>query len=319
MKKTIVCGAGGFIGTHLVENLKHRGYYVVGVDLKYPKWSKTFADEFYISDLTVPQNVYEIFSSDINQVWQLAADMGGAEYIFTGKHDAQIMTNSVAININVLKAMVKYGIHNVFYTSSACAYPAEIQEKHCDGGLAESDCYPANPDSEYGWEKLFSERLYMSYAKNYGIQARIARLHNIFGPYSEYQGGKEKSPAAICRKIATTTNDEIEIFGDGLQLRSYLYIDECITGMYLLNNSNINFPINLGSDRMISINNLVEIVSKIAKKNITTCSIDGPLGVAKRYSNNKLIQEVLSWSPQDNLEFGLTKTYNWIKNQIGRK
>jgi GDP-D-mannose 3',5'-epimerase len=317
--KVIVCGAGGFIGTHLVDNLKTKGYYVVGIDLKYPQWTKTSADEFHICDLTVPQNVYEIFSSDVSQVWQLAADMGGAEYIFTGENDANIMTNSVTINVNVLKAMVKYGIKKVFYTSSACIYPGDIQEQDCDGALAESSCYPANPDSEYGWEKLFSERLYMSYARNYNIEVRIARLHNVFGSLSEYENGKEKSPAAICRKVANAVDNTIEIFGTGEQGRSYLHIDECLEGMHRINNSDIDFPINLGSNRMITINELVGIVSAIANKNIKTVNTPGPIGVAKRYSDNTLIYQLLDWAPTDTLEHGLTQTYNWILQQIKEK
>jgi nucleoside-diphosphate-sugar epimerase len=317
MKKIVVCGAGGFIGCHLVKSLKKQGHYVIGADLKYPLFESTLADKFILCDLSVAQNVYDLFDSSIDEVWQLAADMGGAEYIFTGNHDADIMTNSASININVLKAMIKHNIKKVIYTSSACIYPENLQTKESNGRLRESDAYPANPDSEYGWEKLFSERLYMSYAKNYNLDVRIIRLHNVFGPLGTYTGGREKSPAAICRKILQTPNSTIEIFGDGSQCRSYLYIDDCILGMLLINESQIDYPINLGSDRMVTINELIQIVANIASKKIHVVPTSGPVGVAKRYSDNILLKQKVNWSPaKENLEYGLKKTYDWLCNEL---
>lgn len=319
MKKILVCGAGGFIGTHLVADLKKKGFYVIGADLKYPTYSNTDADEFYIMDLRIQSNIEKLLTNDIYEIYQLAADMGGAGYIFTGNNDADIMHNSAVINLNIAHEMIKKGIDRIFYSSSACMYPAYNQEDPNNPLLSEESAYPAAPDSEYGWEKLFSERLYMSYARNYNIEVRIARLHNVFGSLSEYENGKEKSPAAICRKVANAVDNTIEIFGTGEQGRSYLHIDECLEGMHRINNSDIDFPINLGSNRMITINELVGIVSAIANKNIKTVNTPGPIGVAKRYSDNTLIYQLLDWAPTDTLEHGLTQTYNWILQQIKEK
>jgi nucleoside-diphosphate-sugar epimerase len=317
MKKVIVCGAGGFIGSHLVTSLKAQGYYVVGADLKYPEYNTTDADEFYISDLRDPLNVEKLLTPDTYEVYQLAADMGGAGYIFTGDNDADIMHNSAMINLNICNEMVKKQITRVFYTSSACMYPAHNQLDPNNPLLSEDSAYPANPDSEYGWEKLFSERLYMSYARNYGLRARIARLHNVFGPYGSWNNGKEKAPAALCRKVAENEdNGIVEIWGPGIQTRSFLYIDECIEGIHKIVASECDSPLNLGSERMITINDLLFLIAKIAGKTLSIKNIPGPVGVMGRNSDNTLIKELIGWAPQDNLEQGLSNTYNWINSQI---
>lgn len=317
MKKILVCGAGGFIGTHLVNSLKQRGFYVIGADLKYPEYSPTTADEFYQIDLRDPLKVAELITEDIYEIYQLAADMGGAGYIFTGENDADIMHNSATINLNIAHAMVKKGVKRVFYSSSACMYPSYNQENPNDPLLSEESAYPANPDSEYGWEKLFSERLYLAFAKNYGIRARIARFHNIFGPLGSWNNGKEKAPAALCRKIALS-NGSVDVWGPGIQTRSFLFIDECVEGIHKIMASNCEVPLNLGSERMISINNLVVLIASIAKKNISINNISGPIGVMGRNSHNKLITEKVGWSPAENLEYGLEKTYYWICDQIAK-
>ena len=317
MKKVIVCGAGGFIGSHLVTDLKSRGYYVIGVDLKYPEFSQTDADEFVIADLRVHSNVDHIIKSDVDEIYQLAADMGGAGYIFTGEHDADIMHNSCQINLNVLDVMKKKGIKKVFYSSSACMYPSHNQEDPNNPLMSEDSAYPANPDSEYGWEKLFSERLYLTYARNYKIDIRIARFHNIFGPNGSWNNGKEKAPAALCRKIAMCEDKGVvEIWGPGNQTRSFLYIDECIEGIHRIMESNCAVPVNLGSTRMISINQLVFLIAKLVGKNVSIQNVDGPRGVLGRNSDNRLIKELINWVPDENLEDGLIKTYNWIKQQL---
>jgi len=317
MKKVIVCGAGGFIGNHLVNSLKNKGYYVIGADLKYPEYNSTNADKFFKMDLRSQENVSNLITSDVHEVYQLAADMGGAGYIFTGDNDANIMHNSATINLNVLDEMHKKGVNRVFYSSSACIYPEHNQTDPNNPLCSEESAYPANPDSEYGWEKLFSERLYMSFAKNYNFHVRIARFHNIYGPYGAYNNGKEKAPAALCRKVATANvNDEIEVWGPGTQTRSFLYIDECIQGIHRIMECDYNKPINLGSEYMISINNLVKLIGKIANKNINIKNIKGPMGVMGRNSDNKLIQEKLNWKPNEDLEYGLTQTYNWIISKL---
>ena len=317
MKKILVCGGGGFIGTHLVEKLKEQGHYVIAADLHHPLYSETAADEFYVMDLREQENVRKLITSDIDEIYQLAADMGGAGYIFTGEHDADIMHNSCQINLNVLDAMVKAGVKRVFYSSSACMYPSHNQEDPDNPLLAEDSAYPANPDSEYGWEKLFSERLYMTYAKNYGITARIARFHNIFGPRGSWNNGKEKAPAALCRKVAMCEEKGvIDVWGPGNQTRSFLFIDECIEGMQRIMSSDYDKPLNLGSTRMISINQLVFLIGKVVGKNISIRNVDGPRGVMGRNSDNKLIKETINWSPDENLEAGIVKTYAWIEEQI---
>jgi len=315
MKKVLVCGAGGFIGGHLVTSLKKQGYYVIGADIKQHEYKKTDADEFYQYDLREQDLVRKLVTSDIDTIYQLAADMGGAGYVFTGDNDANIMHNSALINLNIAEAMVKTGVKNIFYSSSACMYPSHNQEDPTNPLLSEESAYPANPDSEYGWEKLFSERVFMAFAKNYGIRARIARFHNIFGPYGSWKDGKEKAPAALCRKVAMS-DGTVEVWGPGVQTRSFLYIDECIEGIHRIMASDCDFPLNLGSERMISINDLALLVAKIAEKDITINNVPGPMGVMGRNSHNKLIKETIGWAPADNLEYGLTQTYAWISEQL---
>jgi nucleoside-diphosphate-sugar epimerase len=297
--------------------LKKKGYYVIGADLKRPEYNITTADEFYVYDLRDPKLVAKLVTAEIDTIYQLAADMGGAGYIFTGDNDADIMHNSATINLNICNEMVKKNVKNVFYTSSACMYPSHNQEDPANPLLSEDSAYPANPDSEYGWEKLFSERLYLSYARNYKLRVRIARLHNVFGPYGSWNNGKEKAPAALCRKVAMCEDKgTIEIWGTGNQTRSFLYIDECLEGIHRIMESDCDFPLNLGSERMISINQLVFLIGKLVNKSVSIKNIDGPIGVMGRNSDNNLIRETLGWSPQDTLEYGLTETYKWIKTQI---
>lgn len=318
MKKILVCGAGGFIGTHLVESLTKQGHYVVGADLKYPLYSETTANEFYIRDLRDAGNVNFLFQlHKYDEVYQLAADMGGAGYIFIGDNDADIMHNSASINLNVLDAMKTCGSNKVFYSSSACMYPSHNQEDPLNPLCSEESAYPANPDSEYGWEKLFSERLYMSYGRCYNIDVRIARFHNVFGPRGSWNNGKEKAPAALCRKVALAdTTGEVEVWGPGNQTRSFLFIDECVDGMQRIMASDCRVPVNLGSERMIAINDLVLLIANLAGKSVTLKNIPGPMGVMGRNSDNKLIKELIGWAPADNLEEGLVKTYKWISEQI---
>jgi GDP-D-mannose 3', 5'-epimerase len=317
-KVALVCGAGGFIGSHLVKKLKKEGFWVRGVDLKYPEFSKTEADDFIIGDLRDPNLCISILDQQFDEVFQLAADMGGAGYIFTGEHDADVMHNSATINLNMLHFGEKAKIKKIFYSSSACIYPEYNQMEPDNPKCFEESAYPAAPDSEYGWEKLFSERLYLSYYRNYGIQVRIARFHNIFGPEGTWDGGKEKAPAALCRKIASTKEGkEIEIWGDGKQTRSFLYIDECLDGVRRLMDSETFYgPVNIGSEGMVTINHLAEIIMEIANKKITIKHIDGPLGVRGRNSDNKLIKDKLNWAPSLPLKEGLTKTYVWIAEQV---
>lgn len=320
MKKILVCGAGGFIGTHLVNDFKQQGHYVIAADLKYPEYSKPTADEFHVVDLREQDVVHKLFSRhEIDEIYQLAADMGGAGYIFTGDHDADVMHNSAQINLNILDAMRTHEVERVFYSSSACIYPSHNQTDPDNPLCSEDSAYPADPDSEYGWEKLFSERMYMAFARNYGIHARIARFHNIFGPLGAWNNGKEKSPAALCRKVAETNDGVIEVWGPGTQTRSFLYIEECIKGIHRIMNSEYDKPVNLGSERMISINNLALLIGDIANKKVTINNIPGPVGVMGRSSHNDLIMEQLDWRPDENLEYGLKNTYEWIYNQIHKK
>ena len=314
MKTALVCGAGGFIGTYLVESLKKKGYYVIGADIKFPLYSETACDKFYKLDLRNRENVKTIFMNRIDEVYQLAADMGGAAYVFSGNNDADIMHNSVLINLNILDLMRTNGVKKVFYSSSACMYPEHNQTDPNNPLCTEASAYPANPDSEYGWEKLFSERLYLSFAKNYGLDVRIARFHNVFGPRGSWNNGKEKAPAALCRKVLES-NGEIEVWGPGTQTRSFLFVDECVEGIHRIMDSDYNKPLNLGSTRMISINDLVLLIAKLAGKTVTVKNIPGPVGVLGRNSDNTLIQEKLNWAPKDDLENGLLKTYTWIKEQ----
>ena len=351
MKTALVLGAGGFIGSHLVKRLKEEGFWVRGVDLKYPEyWEKTnydgiegvisLADDFIIGDLRDPRVVKNVFLLESNdgehplkyaynsprpfvqhmqfdEVYQLAADMGGAGYIFTGENDANVMHNSALINLNVAKEAVEQKAKRVFYSSSACMYPEHNQLDPENPNCEESSAYPANPDSEYGWEKLFSERLYLAFKRNYGLDVHIARFHNIFGPEGTWKGGKEKAPAAMCRKVAETPDGgEIEVWGDGKQTRSFLYIDECIEGVLRLIRSDFEGPVNIGSEEMIAINDLAKMAIDVAGKNITIKNVPGPTGVRGRNSDNKLIQEKLDWVPNYPLIVGIEKTYQWINKQV---
>lgn len=317
MKKALVCGAGGFIGSHLVKRLKGEGFHVRGVDLKRPEFSPTAADEFIVGDLRDPVVVRDVLDKPFDEVYQLAADMGGAGFIFTGENDADVMHNSATINLNILDAARVASPRKTFYSSSACIYPERNQTDPNKPVTAEESAYPAAPDSEYGWEKLFSERLYFAYARNYGLNVRVARFHNIFGPEGTWTGGREKAPAAICRKVAETPNGgQIEIWGDGEQTRSFLYIDECLDGMRLLMDSEFVGPINIGSEEMVSINQLANLTMKVAGKSLTLHHIDGPLGVRGRNSDNTLIREKLGWAPVQPLEEGLQQTYEWISRKV---
>lgn len=318
MKRALVCGAGGFIGSHLVKRLKKEGYWVRGVDLKYPEFSKTAADNFVIGDLR-DQTVCKKITDDIefDEVYQLAADMGGAGYVFTGEHDADIMHNSATINLNMVERCRLTGVGKIFYSSSACMYPKYNQEDPDNPKCSEDSAYPAQPDSEYGWEKLFSERLYLAYHANYGMQVRIARFHNIFGPEGAWNDGREKAPAAICRKVAVTPDGgEIEIWGDGKQTRSFLYIDECLEGIRRLVKSDFIGPVNIGSEEMVTINQLTEMVMDIAGKKLGIKHVTGPQGVRGRNSDNRYIKEKLGWVPTQPLRIGMQKNYQWIEGQV---
>ena len=297
-----------------MRSLRAQGHYVIGADLKFPEFSITECNEFHQVDLRNQRSVTRLMKRDIDEIYQLAADMGGAEFIFSGDNDADIMHNSAIINLNILHEMTFRKIKKIFYSSSACVYPVYNQEDPANPVLSEPSAYPANPDSEYGWEKLFSERLYKSFERNYGIDVRIARLHNVFGPESVWQGGREKAPAALCRKVLEN-DQEIEVWGPGVQTRSFLYIDECIEGIHRLMSSNHSEPINIGSARMITINELAQLICKIANKPLKINNIKGPLGVMGRTSDNALIQQFLNWEPADNLEHGLEQTYKWIELQ----
>ena len=319
MQKTaLVCGAGGFIGGHLANKLKKEGFWVRGVDLKHNEHQGLSVDDFVIGDLRNPIICKNILDRPFDEVYQLAADMGGAGYIFTGEHDADVMHNSATINLNMAYYSQKMGVGKIFYSSSACMYPEYNQLDPDNPNLAEESAYPAAPDSEYGWEKLFSERLYFAFHRNYGLDVRVARFHNIFGPYGTWTGGKEKAPAAICRKVAQAkVGDDIEIWGDGKQTRSFLYIDECLEGIRrLMDSKDFRGPVNIGSDEMVTINQLAEIVIEIAEKKINVKHIIGPLGVKGRNSDNRLIKEKLGWSPTLPLKNGIAKTYLWIHEQV---
>jgi nucleoside-diphosphate-sugar epimerase len=319
MNKALVCGAGGFIGSHLVKRLKREGFWVRGVDLKFPEYSETEADDFILADLREPANCRAVIDCRFDEVYQLAADMGGAGYIFTGEHDAVIMHNSASINLNVLEACKNRNSRRIFYSSSACMYPSRNQTDPQNPMTREDSAYPADPDSEYGWEKLFSERLYLSYGRNYGMQCRVARYHNIFGPEGTWDGGREKAPAAICRKVAQACGGEsILIWGDGEQTRSFLYIDECVEGTLRLARSDFAEPVNIGSEEMVSINELTRMIMDFAGKSLSVQHIPGPQGVRGRNSHNELIHKVLGWKPSQPLKKGLEVTYSWIETQVRR-
>ena len=328
-KRALVLGAGGFIGSHMVKRLKSEGFWVRGADLKKPEYSKSLADEFLIGDLTEREFTSKVFADDeekgFTEIYQYAADMGGAGFVFTGENDAAIMHNSALININVLAEIQNRKLKSIsfdpkiFYSSSACMYPEHNQMDPNNPNCSEDSAYPANPDSEYGWEKLFSERLYFAYSRNYKIKVAVARFHNIFGPEGTWRGGREKSPAAICRKVAEIQDNvgEIEVWGDGKQTRSFLYIDECIEATRRLMNSDFEGPINIGSEEMVSISEMVEIVASIANKQVTQkFKLDAPIGVRGRNSNNTLIRQKLNWDYSMKLSEGLSKTYQWIHTQL---
>ncbi len=323
MKTALVLGAGGFIGGHLVTRLKNEGYWVRGVDIKQHEYKKTDADEFFIKDLREESNVKTVMhlhstEKGFDEVYQLAADMGGAGYIFTGDNDANVMHNSAMINLHVAKIACGFKIMpKIFYSSSACIYPEHNQMDPENPNCAENTAYPANPDSEYGWEKIFSERLYFAHNRNYGLPIRVARFHNIFGPYGSWNNGKEKAPAAVCRKVAACSPEgSIEIWGDGKQTRSFLYIDECLEAVRRFMNSDFNGPINIGSDEMVTIDQLVNIACQVGKKTVKIKHIPGPTGVRGRNSDNTLIQEKLNWKPSTKLIDGIQSTYNWINEQL---
>lgn len=315
--RALVLGAGGFIGSHLVRRLKADGSFVRGADLRKPAYSPSPADEFIVVDLRDPTTAARVLDGDFDEIYQFAADMGGAGFIFSGDNDADIMSNSAAININVLRHLRDRPAGRIFYASSACIYPAANQRLCDHPTTAEASAYPADPDSEYGWEKLFSERLYASFARNFGATVRIARYHNVFGPEGAWTDGREKAPAALCRKIALAADGgEIEIWGDGLQTRSFLYIDECIEGTLRLMRSGETGPFNIGSSEMVSINALAQMIAEAAGKRVTLAHVDGPQGVRGRTSDNALIRERLGWAPSRPLREGLEPTYRWIKDQI---
>jgi len=339
MKTALVLGAGGFIGSHMVAQLKLEGYWVRGVDLKRPEFSPSQADHFVVRDLRDPRDMAELvgyagcnrdpyqtfalqFDQPFDEIYQFAAEMGGAGYIFTGDNDADIMHNSAAINLNLLNAVVKHSSETkpkIFFSSSACVYPEHNQTDPSNPNCEESSAYPAAPDSEYGWEKLFSERLYLSYARNYNLQVRIARYHNIYGPEGTWQGGREKAPAALCRKVAESETGEIEIWGDGNQTRSFLYIDACIAATRQLMESEFTGPVNIGSTEMVTINQLAETVARVAGKDIFMIHTDGPTGVNGRNSDNRLFEQMVGTHIEYSLEEGIANTYNWIYRQLSRR
>jgi nucleoside-diphosphate-sugar epimerase len=340
MKTALVLGAGGFIGSHLVKRLKEEGYWVCGVDLKLPEHWESKADEFVIGDLRDPKVVSRVMfapnqtseddkENSFDEVYQLAADMGGALYIFTGEHDADVMHNSALINLNVAHEAVKKSVKRIFYSSSACMYPEHNQLDPNNPNCEESSAYPANPDSEYGWEKLFSERLYLAFQRNYNLKVRIARFHNIFGPYGTWQGGKEKAPAAMCRKVAETPEGgHIEVWGDGQQTRSFLYIDECVEAVLrFMRQEEFMGPVNIGSEEMVTINKLAKMAILASGKDIKIKNITGqdfidkygfkcPVGVRGRNSDNKLYKEKMNWEPTQSLKEGVSKTFQWINKEI---
>ncbi len=318
MKRILVNGAGGFIGGQLVKRLKSEGYWVRAVDLKAHEFTTVPADEFVIGDLR-DQALVERVVKGIDEIYQLAADMGGAGFVFTGEHDADIMHNSATINLNCAHYGVKAGVKKIFYSSSACMYPEYNQLDPDNPKCSEDSAYPAAPDSEYGWEKLFSERVYLAFARNFNLQVRIARFHNIFGPEGTWTGGREKAPAALCRKVAEAKDGgEIEIWGDGKQTRSFLYVDECLEAVRRLMDSEFTGPVNIGSEEMVTINQLAAMVMEIAGKKLSIRHIPGPLGVRGRNSDNRLIREKLGWAPSRPLREGLTKTYQWVSKQVAQ-
>jgi nucleoside-diphosphate-sugar epimerase len=331
MKKAVVMGAGGFIGSHMVKRLKSEGYWVRGVDLKSPEFSNSLADDFVVGDLRDPKLVASVIDQDLDEIYQFAADMGGAGYIFVGNNDANVMHNSALINLNVAHECIVKKVRKIFYSSSACMYPAHNQEDPDNPMCSEDSAYPADPDSEYGWEKLFSERLYKAFERNHNLNVRIARFHNIFGPEGTWTGGKEKAPAAMCRKAAKALDGgELEVWGDGIQTRSFLYIDECIESVRRLMKSDFTEPVNIGSEEMVTINELAEIAILFSGKKISVKNLDGkefedkygfpvPMGVRGRNSDNKLFRENVGWDSKYPLREGIKKTFDWINSQLKNK
>lgn len=320
MRKTIVFGAGGFIGNHLVKRLKEDDNYVIGVDLKHPEFSHSHADEFLIGDLRDFHFTDACIHNDVDELYQLAADMGGAGYVFTGEHDADILHNSTQINLNVAKVAAAKKVKALFYASSACIYPEYNQMDPDNPMCSEDSAYPASPDSEYGWEKLLGERLYLAYKKNYGLNVKVARFHNVYGPEGAWNDGKEKAPAALCRKIAEAGNhSEIAMWGDGKQTRSFLYVEDCVDAMILFTRSGHTGPFNIGSEEMISLNEYAEMIMKIAGKKLDIKHIEGPTGVRGRCSDNQLIERSIGWKPKKNLEEGSAILYKWIEEQLDQK
>ncbi len=319
MKRALVCGAGGFIGGHLVKFLKEKGYWVRGVDLKLNEFApiNDIADDFVVGDLRDIEVIRAVVDSDIDEIYQLAADMGGAGFVFTGDNDADIMHNSALINLNIAHEAVKKNVKRVFYSSSACMYPEHNQLDPDNPNCTEDSAYPADPDSEYGWEKLFSERVFLAFMRNHDLEVRIARYHNIFGPEGTWQGGREKAPAALCRKVANCDDGgEIEVWGDGTQTRSFLYVSECVEATYRLMQSDFTGPVNIGSEEMISINDFIDMIADIAGKTVVKKHIPGPTGVRGRNSDNKLYEEKVGWVVSKPLKEGMEKTYAWIQKQI---
>ena len=317
MKTALVLGGGGFIGHHLINSLKGEGYWVRGADLKFPSYERTAADDFLLGNLCDQSFCEHVVNQKFDEVYQLAADMGGAGYIFTGENDASVMHNSATININIVEQCRKRNSFNLFYSSSACIYPEYNQLDPDNPNCKEESAYPAAPDSEYGWEKLFSERLYLTYNRNHKMNNKVARYHNIFGPLGAWNNGKEKSPAALCRKVAEAQNGgSVEIWGDGKQTRSFLFVDECVEGTKKLLRSNKTGPYNIGSEEMVSINDFVDLISDVAGKTINKVHIDGPLGVRGRNSDNTLIKSELDWAPSATLREGIAKTYEWIEERV---
>lgn len=317
MKKALVCGAGGFIGSHLVKRLKKEGFWVRGVDLKSPEFAPDEADHFVIGDLRDPRFCEQIMDLRFDEIYQLAADMGGAGYIFTGEHDANVMHNSAMINLNIGDLAARLGCGKIFYSSSACIYPEYNQLDPANPKCSEDSAYPASPDSEYGWEKLFSERMYAAFARNLGLNVRIARFHNIYGPDSAWNDGREKAPAALCRKVAEAQNgDSVEVWGDGLQTRSFLYIEDCLDAMRAFMDHDFQGPINIGSEEMISIRDFTQMIIGISGKELDIHHVKGPQGVRGRNSDNDLIRKQLSWEPKYDLRAGITQLYKWIEEQI---
>ena len=314
MKKILVCGAGGFIGSHLVKQLKRQGNFVKGIDLKYPEYWETAADEFEIVDLREQTKTIDLLQG-FDEVYQLAADMGGAGFVFTGENDADIMSNSVQVNLNILAGCIKHNVEKVFYSSSACIYPEHNQMDSLNPLCSEESAYPANPDSEYGWEKLFSERLYTSFSKNHNLQVRIGRYHNVYGPYGTYQGGREKAPAALCRKVALgQSGNSIDVWGPGTQTRSFLYIDDAVDATIKIMNSEYSQPVNIGSEEMVTINRLAEIAIDVSGKQLSINNVTGPVGVNGRNSDNTIVEKQIDWTPQYSLRQGIEKTYSWISS-----